>query len=161
IAILQNYGRHVWNVERRRQDIFGEARRAGMALVELVVLHKALTERLDDAALDLTFDAAGIYSAANIMHRPDAKHLHLAGDGVDLNFGDLAAEDIGLPGTTGAIDRIEPGGVGAERRRADRNHAAVLGDVHGFAHRDAMVGAFSPDLAVGGADRIGFYAPIF
>ena len=78
--------------------------------LELVVLHQALAERLHDAAFDLAFDALRVDGAADIVRGPDAEHLHFAGDGVDLDFGHLAAEHIGLPGPARAVDRIEPGG---------------------------------------------------
>ena len=128
--------------------------------LELVVLHQSLTERLHDAAFDLAFDALRIDRAADVVRRPDAEHLHLAGDGIDFDFGDLAAEHIGLPGPAGAVDRIE---AGACRCRTSRSRPAprrgFLAHADGFAHGDAVIGVLGPDFAVAGADRVGLDVP--
>jgi hypothetical protein len=54
-------------------------RRRRVAVDLLVVLHQRLADGLHDAALDLALDAARIDHAADVVGRPDAQHLHLAG----------------------------------------------------------------------------------
>ena len=81
------------------------------------------------------------------MHRPYAKHLHFSRNGIDLDLGDLAAEHISLPRPTRAIDRIDARRVGTERSGANRHHAQAFGNVHGFVHGDAMIGALGPDFS--------------
>src|SRR6185312_4056762 len=106
------------HVERRWQNVFGKPGRGGAAALDFVVFHKALPERLHHPAFDLSFDALRIDGATDIVRRPDAKHLDLAGDGIDFNFGNLAAEYVSLPGPTGTIDRMKTGRVCAKGGRA-------------------------------------------
>src|SRR5581483_5562572 len=106
IRILDDDRVDLRHIERRGQDVFGKARCAGAALLELVVLHQALAECLHDTALALAFDALGVDGTADVVRGPDAEHLHFAGDRVDLDLGDLAAEHIGLPRLAGTVDGI-------------------------------------------------------
>ena len=68
-----------------------------MATLKLIILHEPLPERLHDAAFNLTLDALRVYRTADVVHRPDAEHLHFSRNGIDLDFGNLAAEHISLP----------------------------------------------------------------
>src|ERR1700682_634150 len=132
----------------------GETRRRGVARRQFVVSHQTLAERLDDAAFDLTFDAARIDRAADVMGRPDAEHLHLARQGIDFDFGDLASKHIGLPRRAAAIGRAETGVVSGEVRRSDWNDAAFFDVLDGLRHRLPEIGLRRPDKAVAGLDLL-------
>ena len=44
--------------------------------------------------------------------------------------------------------------MGTETRRTDWDHAAALCGLHGFTHRDAMIGLLRPYLSVAGIDVV-------
>src|SRR5262249_50928062 len=127
--------------------------------IELVVLHRSLPERLDDATLNLALDALRVDRAADVVRCPDAEHLHLAGDSIDLDLRHLRAKNVGLPRPSGTIDRMHTGGIRAEGGGPARDNTAFFCRADGFAHGNAMVGVFGPDFTVAGADRLGINIP--
>src|SRR5690606_11898943 len=129
-------------------------------LLRLVILHQRLAETLDDGALDLALDAARVDGAADVVDRPHAEDLHLAGHGIDLDLGHLGAEDIDLPRRAGAVHRVETGTMRGEGAGAHRHDAAALADVDRLFHRHALVGAAGPDLAVEGLDQVDVDPPV-
>src|SRR5262249_49033181 len=140
IRVLDNDRIDLRHVERCRQDVFGEARRAGPPIFQPVILHQRLSERLHDPTFDLSFYALGMDRTPDVVRRPDAKDLDLARYRVDLDLGDLGTKYIGLPGTARTIDRIKTGRVGAEAGRANGHHTAALRQVHCLPHRHAVIG---------------------
>src|SRR5262245_4663834 len=126
IRILDNDRIDPRHIERCRQDVFGEARRAGLPIFQLVILHQCLSERLHDSAFDLSFHALGIDRATDIVRCPDSKDLDLARYRIDLDFGDLGPEYVGLPRTPRPIDRIKTRRIGAKTGGADGDYTAAF-----------------------------------
>ncbi len=159
VPIFHDNGRHMRNVQRRREDVLGETGRRRVALRKFVVFHETLAERLDDSAFDLSLHAARVHRAANVMGSPDTEHLHFARQCINFDFGDLTAEHVGLPGRTAAIDRAETGVMSGEVRRSNWNDAALFDVLNGLRHRLAKIGLDRPDEAVAGLDLLGFDVP--